>query len=182
VGANYADIKKSIYHVGGWFDSFQQGTLDNFIRMTGPDIDPETRARQKLLMGPWIHGTASRFTGDLDFGEEADFDTRDLQLRWLDNQLKGVDNGMMEEPPVRIFVMGKNVWRYEDEWPLARTEYRKYYFHSNGMANTLKGDGRLDTQSPGNENPNTYIYDPEDPLITPGRDEPIDQQSIQGRT
>jgi len=68
VGDNYPDIKMSVYHLGGWFDSFQQGTLDNFIRMTGPDIDPETRAKQKLLMGPWIHGSESRFTGDLDFG------------------------------------------------------------------------------------------------------------------
>lgn len=181
VGDHYRDIRTSIYHLGGWFDSFQQGTLDNFMRMTAPDIDPETRARQKLLMGPWIHGTESRFTGDLDFGEDADFDTRALKLRWYDSQLKGIANGIMQEPPVRIFVMGANTWRYENEWPLARTIYRKYYFHSPGNANTLEGDGTIDTDVPENEKPDTFVYDPEDPVITPGRDEPIDQREVEAR-
>ncbi len=181
VGDSYRDIRTSVYHLGGWFDSFQQGTLDNFMRMTAPDIDPEIRARQKLLMGPWIHGSESRLTGDLDFGEDADFDTRDLKLRWFDSQLKGIDNGIMQEPPVRIFVMGENVWRYENEWPLTRTDYRKYYFHSGGHANTLDGDGTIDTDVPKNENPDTFVYDPENPVITPGRDEPIDQREVESR-
>jgi putative CocE/NonD family hydrolase len=181
VGDNYRDIRASVYHMGGWFDSFQQGTLDNFMRMTAPDIDPEIRAKQKLLMGPWIHGSESRLTGDLDFGEDADFDTRELELRWYDSQLKGSDNGIMQEPPVRIFVMGENVWRYENEWPLARTAYREYYFHSSGNANTLGGDGTIDTDVPKNENPDTFVYDPENPVITPGRDEPIDQREVESR-
>ncbi len=181
VGDNYADIKMSVYHLGGWFDSFQQGTLDNFMRMTAQEIDPETRARQKLLMGPWIHGSESRLTGDLDFGEDADFDSRELKLRWYDSQLKGIDNGIMHEPPVRIFVMGKNEWRYENEWPLARADYRKYYFHSGGNANTLEGDGSIDTAIPGSESPDIFIYDPENPVITPGRDEPIDQREVEAR-
>jgi len=181
VGDNYSDIGTSVYHLGGWFDSFQQGTLDNFKRMTAPDIDHGTRARQKLLMGPWIHGTESRLTGDLDFGEDADFDTRELKLRWYDSQLKGIENGIMEEPPVRIFVMGENVWRYENEWPLARTDYQEYYFHSGGNANTLEGDGSIDTAIPGNESPDIFVYDPENPVITPGRDEPIDQQAVEAR-
>ena len=181
VGDNYTDIRTSVYNLGGWFDSFQQGTLDNFMRMTAPDIDPETRAKQKLLMGPWIHGSESRLTGDLDFGEEADFDARELKLRWFDSQLKGITNGIMQEPPVRIFVMGENAWRYENEWPLARTSYREYYFHSSGNANTFGGDGTIDTDIPKNENPDTFVYDPENPVITPGRDEPIDQREVEAR-
>ncbi len=178
---DYTGIKVSVYNLGGWFDSFQQGTLDNFMRMTAPDIDPEIRTKQKLLMGPWVHGSESRHTGDLDFGEDADLDTRELVLRWFDNQLKGIDNGMMQEPPVRIFVMGENVWRSENEWPLARTDYRKYYFHSNGNANTVAGDGSLNTTVPKKENPDTFVYNPEDPVITPGRDEPIDQREVESR-
>jgi putative CocE/NonD family hydrolase len=181
VGSHYSAIRTSVYHLGGWFDSFQQGTLDNFIRMTSPDIDPEIRARQKLLMGPWIHGSESRLTGDMDFGEDADVDTRDLALRWFDNQLKGIDNGIMQEPPVRIFVMGENAWRYENEWPLSRTVFRKYYFHSSGNANTSRGDGTLDTSPPEDENPDAFVYDPENPVITPGRDEPIDQRAVEAR-
>ncbi|MBA7565954.1 Cocaine esterase [subsurface metagenome] len=83
--------------------------------------------------------------------------------------------------PVRIFVMGENVWRYENEWPLARADYREYYFHSNGNANTLSGDGTLDTNVPKNENPDTFVYDPENPVITPGRDQPIDQREVEAR-
>ena len=181
VGDRYPDINVSVYHVGGWFDSFQQGTLDNFMRMTAAGIDPETRAKQKLLMGPWIHGSESRLTGDLDFGEHADFDTRELKLRWYDSQLKGITNGIMQEPPVSIFIMGANVWRYENEWPLARTAYREYYFHSSGNANTLGGDGTIDTDVPENENPDTFVYDPLNPVITPGRDEPIDQREVEAR-
>jgi len=181
VGDRYSEIKASIYHVGGWFDSFQQGTLDNFMRMTAPDIDPEIRSKQKLLMGPWIHGSESRLTGDVDFGKDADFDTNELKVRWYDSQLKGIDNGIMQEPPVRIFVMGENAWRYENEWPLARTDYQRYYFHSNGSANTQAGDGLINTEVPKNENPDTFVYDPNNPVITPGRDEPIDQREVESR-
>ena len=181
VGNHYADIRTSVYHLGGWFDSFQQGTLDNFMKMTAPDIDPEIRVRQKLLMGPWVHGSESRLTGDLDFGEDAEIDTRELELRWFDSQLKGIENGILEEPPVRIFVMGENAWRYENEWPLARTVYREYYFHSNGRANSSRGDGTIDTAPPKDENPDTFVYDPEDPVLTPGRDEPIDQRVVEAR-
>jgi len=181
VGDHYTDIKASIYNLGGWFDSFQQGTLDNFIRMTAPDIDPEIRAKQKLIMGPWVHGSESSKAGDVDFGEDAAIDSRKIKLRWFDSQLKGIDNGILQEPPVRIFVMGENVWRVENEWPLARTDYREYYFHSNGNANTLAGDGTLNTNVPKKENPDRFVYDPENPVITPGRDQPIDQREVEAR-
>jgi putative CocE/NonD family hydrolase len=88
--------------------------------------------------------------GELDFGKSAELNSTELMTRWFDNQLKGVNNGAIEEPPVKIFVMGENRWRYENEWPLARTIYQKYYFHSDGNANTLSGDGSMDT-IPSNE-------------------------------
>jgi len=72
----------------------------------------------------------------------------------------------MEEPPVRIFVMGDNVWRDENEWPLARTKYTPYYFHSEGQANTRSGDGVLSTEAPGGETADNYLYDPRNPVPT----------------
>ena len=132
-------------------------------------------------MGPWVHASESRKAGDLDFGEDAAINTQELKLRWFDSQLKGIENGIMEELPVRIFVMGENAWRVENEWPLARTDYRKYYFHSGGDANTLGGDGTINTDAPENEPPDTFVYDPEDPVITPGRDQPIDQREVEAR-
>ena len=96
----------------------------------------------------------------MDFVEE--------QLRWFDQRLKGTDNGMDDEPPIHIFVMGDNVWRFEMEWPLARTQYTSYYLHSRGGASSLDGDGTLATGAPGDEPADQYRYDPEDPVPTLG--------------
>jgi putative CocE/NonD family hydrolase len=60
--------------------------------------------------------------------------------------------------------MGDNRWRSENEWPLARTRYIKYYFHSNGRANSHSGDGSLNTAIPAEEPFDSYIYDPRNPV------------------
>jgi predicted acyl esterase len=132
----------------------------------------------RLIMGPWTHGDFSVFartySGDVDFGPEAAIHYNELRLKWFDRTLKGLDTGIFEEPPVRIFVMGggngkKNKdgrlnhggkWRNEHEWPLSRTQYTNYYLH---------GDGQLDTKPPSEEDSSTsYIYDPSDPVPTIG--------------
>jgi putative CocE/NonD family hydrolase len=107
----------------------------------------------------------------MDFGIAASPDVLGLtgiQLRWFDFWLKGEDNGILNEPQVKIFVMGENVWRDENEWPLARTWYIDYYFHSNGNANTLNGDGALSADAPGPEPIDVYLYDPRHPVPTYG--------------
>jgi putative CocE/NonD family hydrolase len=91
-----------------------------------------------------------------------------IQLRWFDYWLKDEDNGIVDEPPIRLFVMGENVWRSEHEWPLARTQYTAYYLHSGGAANTLQGDGTLDLVEPSDEAVDTYVYDPRNPVPTHG--------------
>jgi hypothetical protein len=126
----------------------------------------------KLLMGPWIHnlgnlGTETR-VGDMDFGPNSLFPIQETELRWFDYWLKGIQNGVDREPPVRIFVMGDNVWRDEQEWPLARTRYTNYYLHSDGKANSLFGDGTLSTTAPAAEPPDKYTYDPRYPVPTLG--------------
>jgi putative CocE/NonD family hydrolase len=182
IGEAYAHIRTSVYNIGGWYDILLEGTIENYLKMTAPDIDPEISRKQKLLIGPWVHSMGKREVGELDFGEEAVFNSARFRLRWFDSQLKGLDNGVMEEPPVRIFIMGINQWRGENEWPLARTDYRNYYFHSQGQANTLEGDGRLDTKSPGkNEPPDRFTYDPGDPVPTIGTMGPYDQRALEER-
>jgi putative CocE/NonD family hydrolase len=181
IGDDYTKIRASVYNIGGWYDILLEGTINNYLKMTGPGIAPEIRRKQKLMIGPWIHSMGKRKVGELDFGEEAVFNGNEFGLRWFDSQLKGMDNGVMEEPPVKIFIMGKNQWRYENEWPLARTDYRNYYFHSQGNANTLLGDGRLDTNPPNNESPDQYAYDPADPVPTIGTMGPYDQRSVEER-
>ncbi|MDI7277359.1 MAG: CocE/NonD family hydrolase, partial [Anaerolineae bacterium] len=90
------------------------------------------------------------------------------QLRWFDYWLKGIDNGIVDEPPLSIFVMGDNCWRTEHEWPLARTQYTRYFLHSGGAANSLHGDGSLSLERPSIEPVDTYVYDPRHPVPTRG--------------
>jgi putative CocE/NonD family hydrolase len=91
-----------------------------------------------------------------------------MHIRWFDYWLKGIDNGIAEDPRVRIFVMGTNVWRNENEWPLARTKYTRYYFHSSGKANVCLGDGVLNTDVPSEQEVDIYIYDPRNPVPSIG--------------
>jgi putative CocE/NonD family hydrolase len=94
--------------------------------------------------------------------------TEILAFRWFDYWLKGTNNGIMDEPPVRIFVTGANVWRDEENWPLERAKDTKWYLHSGGHANTLQGDGKLTAVIPENEPPDSYAYDPSNPVPTVG--------------
>ena len=89
--------------------------------------------------------------GDFDYGPKSLIDLNNLYLRWFDFWLKGKETGILDDAPVKIFVMGDNEWRDEKEWPLARTVFTKYYFHSEGKANSLYGDGNLSPVPPKNE-------------------------------
>ena len=83
--------------------------------------------------------------------------------RWFDQHLQGLDNGMASEPPVHLFVMGRNEWRAEQDWPIPGTAWTKYYLHSGGQANSLSGDGTLSTTPPTDEPGDAYTYDPAQP-------------------
>jgi putative CocE/NonD family hydrolase len=150
------------------------------------------RAQQKLLVGPWAHrfpytSPSSTDTGDIDFGDNARIELHETQLRWFDYWLKGIDTGMADDPPIKLFVMGENVWRDESEWPLARTRYTPYYLHSQGRANSLQGDGQLSAIAPAEEPPDRYVYNPNDPVPTGGGNTLIipmgvqDQRPIEAR-
>ncbi len=181
IGNGYERINAASYSIGGWYDILLNGTITNYLKMTSPEIRPEVRKKQKLMIGPWIHSMGHRKVGELDFGESADLDDTKLMLRWFDSQLKGLDNGIMAEPPVKIFVMGENTWRFENEWPLARTDYRNYYFHSKGNAGTSSGNGSIDARVPDKEPDDKYIYDPSNPVRTIGGMGPYDQGSVETR-
>ena len=166
VYCNHKNIKVPGFHIGGWYDIFTASTLNDFnaIRQQGnPD--------QKLMMGPWVHGNFEGVSGEVDFGAQASsmiLVPDEIQLRWFDYWLKGIENGMMQEPPIQIFVMGDNLWRTEKEWPLARTQYTTFYLHSNGAANSLKGNGTLSQETPTTEAVDSFVYDPHNPVPTRG--------------
>jgi hypothetical protein len=181
VGNEYSKIKASAYNIGGWYDILLKGTINNYLKMTDPSIDPEIRKKQKILIGPWVHDEGKRKVGELDFGESAELNETELMLRWFDNQLKGTDNGINDEPPVKIFVMGLNRWRSENEWPLELTKYENFYFDSKGNANTLSGDGSLSTSLPAGITVDKFIYNPKDPVRTVGSMGPYDMQKVESR-
>lgn len=169
----HRNINIPMYHVSSWYDIFLRDALVHFCGLRSRAMTPEARGGQKLLLGPWAHlfpytTPISGGTGDIDFGPNAEIELHDVQLRWFDYWLKGIDTGLSQEAPVRLFVMGTNQWRDEDEWPLARTQYTPYYLHSQGKANSLQGDGTLSRDTPGEEPVDQYQYDPADPVPTRG--------------
>ena len=162
----YHEIDVPNYHATSWYDRMWS-CLDLYHGMIAHGRTEMARKSQKLIIGPWPHGFEFiRKVGAVDFGPEAERSSAQLIARWFDYWLKGIDNGIMKEPLVSIFVMGENKWRYENEWPLARTVYTDYYFHSGGHANTPFGDGVLSPERPAVETPDTYVYDPRDPVMS----------------
>jgi putative CocE/NonD family hydrolase len=165
-------IQVPAYSMGGWYDIFLGGTIRNFVGMRKNGATEEARRGQKLMIGPWFHDSdPGNKTGEVDFGlasDTASFDFHGIKLRWFDHWLKAEENGIIDEAPVRIFVMGTNVWRDEGEWPLSRTSYVNYYLHSDGNANTLNGDGSLSPEAPGDERWDVFLYNPVNPVPTRG--------------
>ncbi|MCH8191346.1 MAG: CocE/NonD family hydrolase [Chloroflexi bacterium] len=169
VNERMSQIKVPILQVNGWYDYFLGGTVRGFAGMRREGGTELARRNQKMVIGPWYHGGNLRTNaGEVDHGFGSLLDPRALELRWFDRWLKGATNGVDTEAPVRLFVMGADEWRDEQEWPLARTEYTVFSLHSRGSANSFRGDGTLSTEPPGDEPPDRYAYDPEDPVPTRG--------------
>ena len=157
---NHAEMDVAALNITGWWDMNFPGAPLNFEAMrTGA-----ASSRQRLVIGPWPHWVnLKRKLSGLDFGEHAIIELDNQVIRWFDRWLKGAANGIDDEKPVHVFVIGANEWWTADDWPLPGTDEVPYYFHSRGDANSLRGGGGLSTESPGDEAPDSYLYDPADP-------------------
>jgi putative CocE/NonD family hydrolase len=173
------DVRIPVFHQSGWFDGDGIGSKLNYLRMKS-----YSHPHQKLVLGPWGHTSqAVRSRGDLDFGPQAIVDMQRKYLRWFDYWLKGIDNGITNEPLVSVFVMGSNKWLYDNNYPLSGTQFQKWYLSSNGKANTSKGDGVLSQNIPGEDTPeDTYIYDPGNPTPNPDFYEESEEEEKQVKT
>lgn len=165
------NIDIPILHVGSWYDIANWDTPQYFLGISREAMSTTARENQALFMGPWSHllpysQPTSGGTGDIDFGPEAAFPVLRMQLEWFDHYVR--DGGSaLPRSPVTLFVMGDNVWRDEDEWPLTRAEATSWYLRSNGDANGAGGGGLLDRE-PSDDLPDTYVYDPQDPVPSAG--------------
>lgn len=167
----YEQITAPALNMGGWYDLFLGGTIANYTGMKEHGGSEAARKHQRLIIGPWSHGVVTGAFPWRQYGLMSGTDVLDLtgiQLRWFDYWLKGEDNGVDKDKPVRLFIMGANTWREEDNWPLPDTQFTNYYLRSNGHANTLAGDGLLSTEAPGDEPQDVYLYDPRNPVPTVG--------------
>ena len=168
----HSNIATPALNIGGWYDIFLRGTIRNFLGMRKNGATEEARRGQKLIIGPWQHSSrGTSLVGNHYFGVAADamaLGLDEIHLRWFNHWLKGEETGILDEPPVRIFVMGDDVWRDEQEWPLARAQNTNYYLHSGGSANSLHGDGSLSPEAPSDEAPDVFLYNPANPVPTRG--------------
>lgn len=167
---HYADIQVPVLSFAAWYDIFLGGSVRNYIGLKKEAGSEAARKGQRLVVyvGGHAGGSSSRRVGGVDFGEKLPIDEDGVMLQWYDWLLKGEDNGVDKEKPVKIFLMGKNEWRGEDDWPLSRAKNTHYYLHSSGGANGLSGSGTLNTIAPAEEKSDQYFYDPADAVPTIG--------------
>ncbi|MFI7132241.1 CocE/NonD family hydrolase [Nonomuraea sp. NPDC050153] len=183
VAGRHDEVDLPTFQVGGWYDIFAQGTLDNFTAMR------RAGRSATLIMGPWSHTNQQHVVGDVNFGFGANSAfmgmrgrLHDLQLDWYQ---RTIGDGEALEPDtgkVLLFVMGINQWREETEWPLSRAADTDFH---------LRADGRLTLEPPSiAEQPGEFTYDPMDPVPTTGgallmtdefRPGPLDQTAVEAR-
>jgi uncharacterized protein len=167
----HADVP--MYFCGSWYDSYARSSTTNYV-----ELSRRKRGPVRLIMGPWLHGDENinrSYAGDADFGPDAALGYDDFLRRWFDAVLKDAPTGLLEEPPVRLFVMGGGSgrklsgagrldvggrWRSEPTWPLARARQTAYFLHPGGEL--------VPVPPPGGAPPSRYLFDPLDPVPTVG--------------
>ncbi len=160
-------LKAPVLLMAGWSDPFlptQLRDFDEIQRYANPKVASGTR----LIIGPWTHADPIRFP---DGGDAGSYRQASLapSIAWFDHHLRGEPLESQFHAPIRLFVLGENEWRDEQEWPLKRTVYTPYYLSSRGGANSISGDGKLTVMPPtDSEPPDFYRYDPHSPVPTRG--------------
>ena len=172
ISLNHRLVTVPVHHLGGWYDGFLRGTLENFAGMKALAETGQARAGQRLTVGPWVHAPdAADQTGcgEMDFGASAAIGFLETRLEWFDHWLKRVETGLMDRPPVKLFAMGANRWREFDQWPPPGAKLTSLYLSGmkSGTCRSLN-DGSLSLPLPGSEEPDSYEYDPSRPVPTLG--------------
>lgn len=166
---HFSDIQIPTLQVAGWYDIFLEGNLRNYMGIKAQGGSAAAKNGQRLLVQIGGHAGFGKRIGDVDFGDEAvKFPYTEVVIDWYDYLLKDVQNEFATDKPVRLFVMGDNVYSQYADWPPPEGKPARYFLHSAGTANSLRGDGSLSPTSPKNETPDKYTYDPANPVPTIG--------------
>ncbi len=158
----YNRVHAAVLNLSAWYDDSYgpEGATTNFLgllKARSGEADPRTH----LLLGPWVHGVDSTHithSGEREFGPTAAIDYDEVVLRWMDHYLRGTENGVDKEPPVRYFVMGENQWREAETWPPA-AQSTSYSLQATAGTNR----GMLTRHQP-NSHPVSFISDPAVPV------------------
>jgi putative CocE/NonD family hydrolase len=163
---DYEKVTVPCLHQSGWYDFNLHGILKNYAGMKKKGGSSIARQGQHLFIGPWPHGWPG-VEGEANCPQADTWGagSAEYTIDFFNRYIKG--EGPVP-PAVRYFVMGKNVWQTAADWPLPNTSWERYYLHGNGQANTATGDGQLDRSEPGDEPPDTFMYDPHHPVPTRG--------------
>lgn len=168
---HYSDITVPALHIAGWYDALLNGSIMDFVGIRDHGGSEAARNGQRLIIMVGGHAGTGRKVGDIDFGPDA-HDTVDdwnkWTLQWYDYLFKGAKDPFAAGKPVKIFVMGANEWRDEASWQIPEAKPTKLFLHSNGHANSLRGDGSLSTAAPGSESADRFVYNPAHPVPTVG--------------
>ena len=165
---HFSDIQVPALHIGGWYDIFLNGTLRNYMGIKARGGTDEARKGQRLLVQIGGHAGFGRHIGDVEFGDDAlKFPSTDVVLAWYDYLFKGVQNEFATVP-VHVFVMGENKYHQESDWPPPENKLTRYLLHSDGSANSVRGDGGLSLTPQKKETPDKFTYDPANPVSTIG--------------
>lgn len=157
-----SQVDLPMLHIGGWYDTFLRGTLRLYREMASRSAHP-----QHLIVGPWAHLPWGRKVGAIDLGSAAVSPCDRLQLRWFDYFLKGIDNGLMNEAPIRLFELGSNQWRSFNQLPTPEPE--PFYLQSTGLASIDENDGKLTPSATAEAQlPDRLVHDPWRPVPSLG--------------
>jgi putative CocE/NonD family hydrolase len=166
IRTRYDRIEVPALHFGGWYDSFVEGTLENYAALSQRAGDDPSRL-QRLVIGPWLHIPWAPINGVRNFGDQARNGMDELQLEWVDYWLKG-EGDVHSWSPVRLFTMGENKWNDYDAWPPPSARVEEWHLRSSGRATSLSGDGALSRDAPAGESPDLFVYNPGWPVSSTG--------------
>lgn len=164
----------------GWWDRLVRGTYhyDELMKQG----DAKARDGHRLVIGPWPHSPNKLTTKTYprSYGPASEGSFADMVADWHDTHLKGVRRDIAAGDPVQLFILNDNGWHGFQNWPPAEAEMRPLYLHSGGGANTIRGDGTLTWEAPGDEPSDSYAYDPADPVMSlmdeNGQSAPVSQR------